>query len=489
MDETKVSIGCPDPFSVAELIAGKKIDWSKKSDEIDALAEIFGVTKEAFLNNSTTLLCPFISTNSKGALVKISEAEAEKRLEEFLKANARPQKAVKASSSKKTLTPTQKRKEVINVLLHREVTEKKLAKEIKAKRIVLNTSNDSVYLPTGMQWEDKGYFFNEVAHWYDINQGAIGDCYFLAALCSTVYVNSFWIKNNVALRCKNGVQEDTPWHAIDFYVPEGTRYESSTIWTNKRGTVQTVVVSEELLVNEVNNRKFGVCGPKEKIDGYVNGPKSTLDACWPAVYEKAYAKFLEKCTSDYPNMNNKINGGNAGGALREILRTEKVVEQSLDNLSVDQIWEIGLNAHSKPTCVSIHRYWDSNKQAYVSKAGTEAQYKNMGLYIGHVYSFLDVMIKNSKKYVVLRNPHGRNLAALKRNQYVFHENWTYNYGANSANAYRGVNSIYRYVDGNDDPQKSRGTFLMEINEFKRIFEDVYYYNGPALDEGLTTLVP
>ena len=113
-----------------------------------------------------------------------------------------------------------------------------------------------------------------------------------------------------------------------------------------------------------------------------------------------------------------------------------------------------------------------------------------GLYVGHVYSFLDViMMKDSKKYVVLRNPHGRNLAAIKNNPAVYHDSWTYNYGANPTNTYRGVSSIYRFVDGNNEPQKSRGTFLMEINEFKRVFEDVYYYDGPAIDEGLTSLIP
>ena len=72
MDKEKISIGCPDPFSVAELIEGKKIDWSKKKDEIDALAEIFGVTKEAFLKDSFTLLNPFVKINSKGELTAIS---------------------------------------------------------------------------------------------------------------------------------------------------------------------------------------------------------------------------------------------------------------------------------------------------------------------------------------------------------------------------------------------------------------------------------
>ena len=491
MDKEKISIGCPDPFSVAELIEGKKIDWSKKKDEIDALAEIFGVTKEAFLKDSFTLLNPFVKINSKGELTAISESEATTRLETFLKNNARPQKALAKTATTKALTPAQKRKNVISVLLNKQVTEKKLAQEIKANRIVVASSNNSVYLPEGMTWKDKGYFFNETAHWYDICQNSIGDCYFLAALCSVVYANPFWIKNNVALRYKSGIQDDTPWHAIDFYVPKTGSYKSNQAWSAKKGTVQTVVVSEELLVNENTEKNYGVCGPKEKSGATIkNVSKSEMDSCWPAVYEKAYAKFLEKCTSDYPDLKGKINGGNGGGALKEILHTENVVTKSLGSLTVNQIWDIGLKAHSNPTCVSIHSYWDEKKKVYYSKAGTKQEYMDMGLYIGHVYSFLDViMMKDSKKYVVLRNPHGRNLAAIKNNPAVYHDSWTYNYGANPTNTYRGVSSIYRFVDGNNETQKSRGTFLMEINEFKRVFEDVYYYDGPAIDEGLTSLIP
>ena len=290
MDKEKISIGCPDPFSVAELIEGKKIDWSKKKDEIDALAEIFGVTKEAFLKDSFTLLNPFVKINSKGELTAISESEATTRLETFLKNNARPQKALAKTATTKALTPAQKRKNVISVLLNKQVTEKKLAQEIKANRIVVANSNNSVYLPEGMTWKDKGYFFNETAHWYDICQNSIGDCYFLAALCSVVYANPFWIKNNVALRYKNGIQDDTPWHAIDFYVPKTGSYKSNQAWSAKKGTVQTVVVSEELLVNENTEKNYGVCGPKEKSGATIkNVSKSEMDsiaASCPCVYPR-----------------------------------------------------------------------------------------------------------------------------------------------------------------------------------------------------------
>ena len=54
--------------------------------------------------------------------------------------------------------------------------------------------------------------------------------------------------------------------------------------------------------------------------------------------------------------------------------------------------------------------------------------------------------------------------------------------------YRGRYDIYRGVSGNDDPYKSNGVFLLEINEFKRLFDDICYYDGPSLSYGSTNLV-
>ena len=113
----------------------------------------------------------------------------------------------------------------------------------------------------------------------------------------------------------------------------------------------------------------------------------------------------------------------------------------------------------------------------------------MGLYTYHVYSLLGRTTINNKQYVILRNPHGRNPIKLKNNAHVYQSSWSVANTVSANNTYRGTKDIYRFVDGNNEPQKSRGTFLMEINEFKRVFEDVYYYDGPAIDEGLTSLIP
>ena len=440
------------------------------------------------MNHASALMNPRIDTDEKGKFKVISKENAEKRLDNIFKKFARPQK--KAS----TETQQQRKKRIINFLLTKEVTDNEKKQKIKSGEIV--GSNDTVFLPTNMAWKDKGYFFNEIVNWNDIFQGSLGDCYFLAALCSTAYINPFLIKNVTGLRYKwsKGIQKETPWHAIDFYVPKGN-YESSNAWSNAKGTTQTVVVSEEVLVNETSNRNYGVRGPNEALNGKVSGAKSDLDSCWPAVYEKAYSKFLEKCTTDYPYFSSAnnclINGGYPAGALKEILHTEQVAEADLSGLTEAQIWTLATNARYAPTCAAIYSYYkyENGQDIYYGKAGTQREYLQMGLYIGHAYSILGTITYNNTKYIVIRNPHGTNLQALKNNPRVYHKSWSFNYGANSKDTYRGTQDIFRSISGSDDPAKSYGLFLLELSEFKRVFNAVQYYNGPTLNYGATSLIP
>ena len=477
MEEKLNAIGCPDPFSIAEFIEGTKIDWSKQKDEIETLAECLGVTKAGYLNNINAILRPFAEEDSKGTIKILSKDAAQKRLETLMTKIARPQNSTKILKSASSLTFQQKRKNVVSILMNVQESQKVINQKIKSGEITATT--DAVYLPKGMSWKDKGYYFNETVHWYDICQNSIADCYYLAALCSVAYVNPFLIKNVTGLRFKysEGIQDETPWHAIEYYVPNGT-YESSNAWSNAKKTTQTIVVSEEVLVN-ASGYNYGASGPKEKLEGLVKGDKSKLDSCWPAVYEKAYAKFLERCTSDYPNMDGLIHYGNAEDSLKVILHTEDVETKYLSNLTTSQIWSLAGDADTKPSCASIS----------APKVGTEADYTNMGLYTYHVYSLLGRTTINNKQYVILRNPHGRNPIKLKNNTHVYQSSWSVANTVSANNTYRGTKDIYRLVDGNNNPQKSRGTFLMELAEFKRVFTAIERYNGATISNGSTSLTP
>lgn len=481
-NEELETTGCPNPFSIAENIEGKRINWSKKKDEYDSLAACFGVTKEGFMNNMSLFMRPFSKSDAEDATSSLSEVEAEGRLEEVLKKYARPERK-KKSAPMKTMIGTQRRKRVINFLMRKQEPEKVVEKKIKSGELDSAISNDDVFMPEGYVWKDKGYFFNETVHWYDICQRSIGDCYFLAALCSVAYAYPFWIKNVAVTRYKwgEGIQDESPWHAIDFYVPENG-YESTTVWgTSYKKTTQTVVVSDEILVSASTGRNYGVCGPKEMAGGSVTANKANLDSCWPAIYEKAYSKFLEKCTSDYPNMLSStdalIHGGRAESSLKELLHTDQVNDDVLANLTEDKIFQLAQNAKNYPTCASI----------YSAKVGTSADYLKLGLYTSHAYSILYGITVNGKRYIVIRNPHASNPQALKDNPDVYQNSYGFNWGANPINSYRSTADVYNAVDVNTGSTRANGVFMMEVSAFKKYFSNIEYYTGPIFNLGKTDL--
>ena len=597
MKEKGYVIGCPNPHSVAELIVGKRIDWSKQKDEFETLADCFGITKEGYLSDESPLFSPKAVRDDSGTVYTFTDEEMQERLVDFMEKYARPEKVTRRrttkaltrdlrrpvdmanaphletqispdmgdeeaidadgagiaepqvisdtgtgeltqaqispapkadelsqaqmssfsktgelsqaqmSSSAKTgvlsqaqispaakageLTQAQKRARALDFLLNN--TSKSINKPTnalspmrKARSSITVKPNayDEPYLPDGMEWKDKGYFFNETARFTDICQKSIGDCYFLSALCSVAFVDTFRIKNTTEMRYKyiDGAREETPWHRIDFYVPEKPVEEGITWWKDKKKTVQSIVVSEEILVSSSTGRNYGACGPKELVKK-TSSNKSEADACWPAVYEKAYAKFLEGTTSDYPDMSktSHIWCGYSRDTLKQILHTEEVEAKMLKFLSIDEVLDICRAAYCHPTCASIYEYIKINskkKETHYSEAGTKSYYEeNLGLFIGHEYSLLDCSVIDGTTYVVLRNPHGSNLQSLKKNPKVYHDSWGYDYGEHWDSKYKGSTYRYKGLSGNDDPNASNGIFLLEINEFKRVFSDITYYTG------------
>ena len=554
MKEKGYVIGCPNPHSVAELIVGKRIDWSKQKDEFETLANCFGITKEGYLSDESPLFSPKAVRDDSGTVYTFTDEEMQERLVDFMEKYARPEKVTRNRTTKalarglkrpadkpqtppvdvadeatqfqtpptlvtdeltqtttppiaatdeatqfqtppasKTgeLTQAQKRARTLDFLLNNSSKSinkpaKALSSMRKARSPVTVKPNayDEPYLPDGMEWKDKGYFFNETARFTDICQKSIGDCYFLSALCSVAFVDSFRIKNTTEMRYKyiDGAREETPWHRIEFYVPEKPVEEGITWWKDKKKTVQSIVVSEEILVSSSTGRNYGACGPKELVKK-TSSNKAEADACWPAVYEKAYAKFLEGTSSDYPDMSKSshIWCGYSRDTLKQILHTEEVEAKMLKFLSIDEVLEICRAAYCHPTCASIYEYIRINskkKETHYSEAGTKSYYEeNLGLFIGHEYSLLDCTVIDGTTYVVLRNPHGSNLQSLKKNPKVYHDSWGYDYGEHWDSKYKGSTYRYKGLSGNDDPNSSNGIFLLEINEFKRVFSDITYYTG------------
>lgn len=505
--------GCIDPFSLAEEIEEKHIDWSKCEDQIETLSECLGITKEGFLSDENPLMTPYISNDDNGKPILLDKEQAAERASKFLKKHRRVEsKSTKRPRSLKAANDDAsqaqsldddkidtRQKRILDVLYGTSSESAKPEKKLRAnnKKGDSSSSNEDgglveAALLANYKWVDKGYYFNEAPLWSDVVQNNIGDCYFLAALCSIAFTNAFKIQNLAGWRASLDEQRyshaypESPWHKFEFYVPS-SGYESSSIWKGKTKTKQAVYVSEEVLVNKTSGRNYGASGPKEQ-QGLISSStsKANMDSCWPAVYEKAYAAFLNKDNSNQPYMLNAtaskavINGGNGGGALKELLGTERISNTDLSSITVSQLKTIASNGFWQPTTAAIHQYSkkENGKDVYYSKAGTKSYYFSLGLYTGHVYSVLGTYTIGNDTYVIVRNPHGRNPAEMKNNPKVYHKSWRCNNGYGSFTYKPEVsysdNLVLRDVSGNDDTEKSNGAFLIEINEFKRLFEHIYY---------------
>ena len=109
------------------------------------------------MQNAPSLLNPLVTADANGKLKAVSEEDAEKNLDALLKKHARPQVAAKTSkkaTSTKTLSAAQRRKNIINLLLHKQVSDKVKNQMIDNGEVSGVGSNDDVYMPTGMKWQD-----------------------------------------------------------------------------------------------------------------------------------------------------------------------------------------------------------------------------------------------------------------------------------------------------------------------------------------------
>jgi hypothetical protein len=196
----------------------------------------------------------------------------------------------------------------------------------------------------------------------DVRQGAIGNCYFPAALAAVAHTSPQALKDAVK---KNA--DGT--YSVRFY-------ENG----NKSRPVD-IKVDSDLYV-----RSFG--GP---IYGGSLGGTTTKEGMelWYPLIEKAYAQWK----GSYDAIG---NGGSAGKVMSEVLGRS----QSYDWVSAG----------------SEQRLFDRIKRDIANgvpvAAGTHgsdqaARYTNTGVYANHAYSVLGVEEKNGEKFVKLRNPWGQ----------------------------------------------------------------------------------
>jgi len=196
----------------------------------------------------------------------------------------------------------------------------------------------------------------------DVRQGAIGNCYFPAALAAVP------AQNPQAIKAPTKQNPDGPY-SVRFY-------ENG----NKNRPVD-VKIDSDLYVRSFGGPIYG-----GSLGGSVDKDKMEL---WYPLIEKAYAQWK----GSYDTIG---NGGSAGKVMSEMVGRSQGYEW-VSTGSADRLYNRIQSDIAKgiPVAAGTH----GSDQA--------SRYTNTGVYANHAYSVLGVEEKNGEKFVKLRNPWGQ----------------------------------------------------------------------------------
>jgi hypothetical protein len=196
----------------------------------------------------------------------------------------------------------------------------------------------------------------------DVRQGAIGNCYFPAALASVAAQNPQAIKDAIK-------QNPDGTYSVRFY-------ENG----NKNRPVD-IKIDSDLYVRSFGGPIYG-----GSLGGSVDKDKMEL---WYPLIEKAYAQWK----GSYDTIG---NGGSAGKVMSEMVGRSQGYEW-VSSGNGDRLYNRIQSDIAKgiPVAAGTH----GSDQA--------SRYTNTGVYANHAYSVLGVEEKNGEKFVKLRNPWGQ----------------------------------------------------------------------------------
>lgn len=427
--EPKLNIGAINPYALTETLLGRKIDWSKKSsikimeDTLETeYSELFDMKFNSPIYAGLKLNKDNMPEPLKASEIKIRTNEDSetpdisrlKKLSELKELGIKKLGDVKVKSGSINRGVLKLKLDIPN--MNRTLSKSFLSEPLANVALNYSGASKKEWTPTNGVWVDKGDFFNDVVEYSDPIQGSVANCYFIAALNAVAWADPYRI---VHRNKATSTGETRRVNAIQFYSKGGS---------NKNAPTKLVEVSDKTVVNS-SNHNWIYCRSRDNNEIY------------PALYEKAFAKWITKTNSDKPDIT-KTAWGNCVKATAQ-LNNKKPHYYNTKNRTGSELYSIvRKNSMSRKTIhpMTAWTYGSSDKT-----------YTGTNVVGSHCYTILGWAFKNNKKYIVLRNPWGRTEPA-------------------GLNTYQGLISFFdetfwRPINtiGND------GVFALEANSFKSLF--------------------
>lgn len=357
-------IGVPSPYAMAELITRRHIDWDAVGNRRALLEEIFQTPySDLFDPANGSPLYIGQSLQRDGSVTRQRPEFARRKGAREVSADDLHGVRNLAQLVERLGTSNLVDIPVRNVLpglsgLHVAMGETVVARDLRWEKLFDKTTIEILfpalagYHPAGFTWQDAGRFYAEGVEFLDPIQGAVGDCYVIAAMSSMAWAMPFVIADR---NRATGMDNEQFTHQIGFHGSNG---------------VENVEVTDRILLTGGGFTQF--CRSKETGE------------IWPAVYEKAYAKWRLGEVSDFPAIPN-IAGGDPSMACAALTGLADYRNWH-DSYSASDILQLVQNHCSDGRTTTPMISWTHGS----GEAGDVA-YRDANVVAGHAYSVLGWM--------------------------------------------------------------------------------------------------
>jgi hypothetical protein len=232
---------------------------------------------------------------------------------------------------------------------------------------------DMGWTPPGAHWATAGSFFHETAEFFDPVQGAVANCYYIAALSAIAWATPFRIAH---LTRATGPTQELFNDMIRFYKPDSG------------GTIDQEIQMTEAV-------------PLTMSGDFIYCRSSEAGETWPAVYEKAFAKLTTGTVTDMPDIT-QTAWGNCVYATAQLNGGTQHYYNTASR-SADDLWNI-----LRSNCLSYRTF--NPMTAWTYSTGDDSpdhvDYSSAQVVGSHCYTVLGWAYRSCKRWIVLRNPWG-----------------------------------------------------------------------------------
>jgi hypothetical protein len=349
---TKLFVGAPNPRALAEIVLRRRVDWNRVAKPEAIIEQALGVKYKELFDPKFKTSPLYIGLREHPEPPKAPEAQ---------KAPDHEQDALTRAKSRTTSQ-------------HAQTIQARRASLAYLLRKPVAGDSNTPWHPAGTTWLDPGTFFDEGTEFFDPVQGGLADCWLIAAMAAVAWARPYTFAQRTRATGLN--QED--------FVDQISIH-------NDDGTATSIEVTERINMMTSSH-------------AYQWARSSETGEIWPAVYEKAFARWRGHNTTDHPDMT-ALNYGDCVDASLNLTGLSKTYYDN-SNMTGEQIWQTVRGSSLSYRTFNPMTCWTHG----TAPAGLD--YAAAGVVANHCYTILGWQYVSGTEYVVLRNPWGYHEATL-----------------------------------------------------------------------------